>query len=154
MQEFNPSDITASIEEINALSNEQLLELNSTFRTMEKYLKVSYKNNFAYATYGSLVSLRGTSNKGSDVKVIEVLTAKVESITTAVGIKESEILAPKRTEIVAEEIEEIEEDVFIPASESEKTIEELKELYFAKFEKQVSSKFSTNREWILNKLNK
>ena len=151
MQEFNPSDITASVEEINALSNEQLLELNSTFRTKEKYLKVSYKNGFAYATYGSLVSLRGTSNKGSDVKVIEVLTAKVESITTAIGTKDSEILAPKRTEIVTEVIEE---DVFVPASESEKTIEELKDLYFAKFEKQVSPKFSTNREWILNKLNK
>jgi hypothetical protein len=158
MKEFNPSNLTATIEEINALDDTQLRELHKMYPTRKPYLKVSYssknQDSTGSATYGSLVGLRPLKK---NVSVIGIVGAEIAEVKVT-----SETLAPVRS-LKVETPETIEEtplnegEVEISETEtietdSSEALEFAKAKYLEIHEKEVPKNKAKDLEWIQSKI--
>jgi hypothetical protein len=154
MKNFNPSNLTASLEEINSLDEKQLRELHKMYPTRKPYLKISYSNknsnSSGYATYGSLVGLRPLKNNVTVVGIIGGATIAEMKVT-------SDALAPVRSlKVETPEVEETplneqEIDSTEPAIDAE-AFEFAKAKYFEIHGKDVPKNKSKDLEWIQSKL--
>jgi len=158
MKEFNPSNLTATIEQINALDDTQLRELHKMYPTRKPYLKVSYssknQDSTGSATYGSLVGLRPLKK---NVSVIGIVGAEIAEVKVT-----SETLAPVRS-LKVETPETIEEtplnegEVEISETEtietdSSEALEFAKAKYLEIHEKEVPKNKAKDLEWIQSKI--
>lgn len=169
MKEFNPSNLTATIEQINALDDTQLRELHKMYPTRKPYLKVSYssknQNSTGSATYGSLVGLRPLKKNVSVIGIVgaEIAEVKLTSETLA-PVRSLKVETPENSEeMTSEEISEaidaIAEPTFGTISETEtietdssEALEFAKAKYLEIHGKDVPKNKAKDLEWIQSKI--
>lgn len=169
MKKFNPSNLTATVAEINTLDENQLRELHKMYPTRKPYLKISYssKNSSenAFATYGSLVGLRPLKK---NVQVVGIVGAEISEVKV-----NNEILAPFRSlkvetsetteEMTSDEISEAIDTLTEPTfgtitengtieTDNSDALEFAKAKYLEIHEKEVPKNKAKDLEWIQSKI--